>query len=292
VFIKLFVLVFFIGAAFTAFDGDNLEPFTTDGTDGIVTAASLIFFAYIGFDAISTSGEETKNPGRDLPIAIVGSLAIATILYCLVAVAASGALPFDQLKGIEAPLASVLDEGVGLSWGATLISIGALIAITSVVLTVLYGQTRIMFAMSRDGLVSERFSRVSPKTRTPVFATLVFGLLIAIFAAVIPLTEIVKLVNIGTLFAFMLVNIGIIVLRRTKPDLERGFRVPFVPLFPIIGILLCGYLMADLPASTWLRFLAWLALGMLIYVFYGRRHSKLAKGEVINPEAELPGGTH
>ena len=287
VFVKVGILALFIALSFTAFDSGNLKPFTTNGTDGIVTAASLIFFAYIGFDAISTSGEETKNPGRDLPIAILGSLAIATLLYCLVALGAAGALPFDQLKGVEAPLASVLDDGAGYGWGATMISVGALIAITSVVLTVLYGQTRIMFAMSRDGLVSKRFSQVNPKTRTPVFATLVFGVLIAIFAAVIPLSEIVKLVNIGTLFAFVLVNIGVIVLRRTKPDLERGFRVPFVPVFPIIGILLCLYLMFDLPMSTWLRFLGWLGAGILIYVFYGRRHSRLAQGEVVNPETEL-----
>jgi basic amino acid/polyamine antiporter, APA family len=275
VFVKSGVLILFIALAFTAFNSDNLSPFFVGGLDGVVSAASLIFFAYIGFDAISTSGEETRNPQRDLPIAILGSLAIATVLHCLVAVAATGALPYDKLAGAPAPLATVLDEGAGLSWGATLISVGALVAITSVVLTILYGQTRVMFAMSRDGLVPRRLSNVSERTGTPILLTAIFAAFISVLAAFVPLTKIAELVNIGTLFAFVLVNIGVIVLRRTRPDLERGFRVPFVPVFPIIGILLCLYLMFDLPGDTWLRFAVWLVLGLLIYAFYGRKHSRL-----------------
>jgi len=288
VFIKVGILILFIVLAFTAFDSGNMSPFFIDGGDGVVSAAALIFFAYIGFDAISTSGEETKRPQRDLPIAIIGSLVVATVLYCLVAVAATGALPYDQLEGAEAPLATVLDEGAGLTWGATMISVGALIAITSVVLTILYGQTRIMFAMSRDGLAPRGLSAVSPRTGTPVRLTAMFGAAIAVIAAVIPLTEIVKLVNIGTLFAFVLVNIGVIVLRRTRPDLERGFRVPWVPVVPIIGVLLCVYLMADLDRDTWIRFIVWLVIGLVIYFVYSRHHSRLRHGEVTNPEAELP----
>jgi len=252
-----------------------------------VTAASVIFFAYIGFDAVSTSGEETKNPSRDLPIAIIGSLAIATTLYIAVAVVAVGALPFDKLKGAEAPLAAVLDEGAGFGWAANIISFGALVAITSVVLTILYGQTRIMFAMCRDGLMPRKFATVNPRTRTPVRITLTFGILIAAIAAFVPLTEIVKLVNIGTLFAFIVVNAGVWILRRTKPDLERGYRVPLVPWFPIIGIILCCYLMKYLEAATWYRFIAWLILGLIIYFVYGIRHSRLRRGEVVNPEADL-----
>ncbi len=206
----------FIVLAFTAFNADNIKPFAPSGTDGIVSAASLIFFAYIGFDAISTSGEETKNPQKHLPIAIIGSLAVATLLYILVALAATGAIPYKELDGSEAPLADALSEGAGFTWGATVLSIGALIAITSVVLTVLYGQTRIMFAMSRDGLVPRWLAYVHPKTRTPVYTTAGFALLIALLAAVVPLAEIAKLVNIGTLFAFLLVNIGVMVLRRTQ----------------------------------------------------------------------------
>jgi APA family basic amino acid/polyamine antiporter len=287
VFIKLAVLALFLVLGVTAFHSGNLHPFAPKGLDGTVTAASVIFFAYIGFDAVSTSGEETKNPGRDLPIAIIGSLAIATILYIAVAVVAVGALPFDQLKGAEAPLATVLDEGAGFGWAANIISFGALVAITSVVLTILYGQSRIMFAMCRDGLMPRRFAAVNPRTRTPVRITLTFGILIAIIAAFVPLTEIVKLVNIGTLFAFIVVNIGVIILRRTKPDLKRGYRVPFVPVFPIIGVLLCLYLMKYLERDTWLRFIGWLILGLVIYFAYGIRHSRLRRGEVINPEADL-----
>jgi basic amino acid/polyamine antiporter, APA family len=248
-----------------------------------VSAASLIFFAYIGFDAISTSGEETKNPQRDLPIAILASLAIATVLYCLVAVAATGALPFDKLAGASAPLATVLEDGAGMPWGATVISVGALVAITSVVLTILYGQTRITFAMSRDGLMPRFLSNVNERTGTPILVTIVFALLISLLAAFVPLTTIAELVNIGTLFAFVLVNIGVIVLRRTRPDLERGFRVPLVPLFPIIGIGLCLYLMFDLPGDTWLRFVVWMALGLVVYLAYSRSHSQLR-----NPAPEPP----
>jgi basic amino acid/polyamine antiporter, APA family len=275
VFIKTGILLLFIALAFTAFNSDNLSPFMRGGFDGVVSAASLIFFAYIGFDAISTSGEETKNPQKDLPIAILGSLAIATVLYCLVAVAATGALPFDQLSGAEAPLATVLEDGAGMPWGATVISVGALIAITSVVLTILYCQTRITFAMSRDGLMPRWLSNVNERTGTPVAVTIIFAALISVLAAFVPLTTIAELVNIGTLFAFVLVNIGVIILRRTRPDMERGFRVPFVPVFPIIGILLCIYLMIKLPVDTWLRFVVWMALGLVAYFFYGRTHSRL-----------------
>jgi basic amino acid/polyamine antiporter, APA family len=285
--IKLLVLALFLALGVTAFTSDNLSPFTPNGTDGMVTAASVIFFAYIGFDAVSTSGEETRNPSRDLPIAIVGSLVIATLLYIAVAIVAVGALPFDKLDGAQAPLATALDEGAGFGWAANIISFGALVAITSVVLTILYGQTRIFFAMCRDGLMPLRWAYVHPRTRTPVYITAAFGCLIAAIAAFVPLSEIVKLVNIGTLFAFVLVNIGVIILRRTRPDLKRGFRVPFVPVFPIIGTLLCFYLMRYLDRDTWIRFVVWLAIGLVIYLLYGRRHSRLRHGEVINPEAEL-----
>jgi APA family basic amino acid/polyamine antiporter len=287
VLIKLCVLALFLGLGVTAFTSGNLTPFTPNGTDGMVTAASVIFFAYIGFDAVSTSGEETRNPGRDLPIAIVGSLVIATLLYIAVAIVAVGALPFDKLNGAQAPLATALDEGAGFGWASNIISFGALVAITSVVLTILYGQTRIFFAMCRDGLMPVRWAYVHPKTRTPVYITGAFGTIIALIAAFVPLSEIVKLVNIGTLFAFLLVNLGVIILRRTRPDLKRGFRVPWVPVFPIIGALLCLYLMKYLDRQTWIRFVVWLAIGLVIYFLYGRRHSRLRHGEVTNPEAHL-----
>ena len=290
VFFKLAVLALFLVLGVTAFNADNFSPFFVEGegVGGTVTAATLIFFAYIGFDAVSTSSEEVKEPKRDLPIAIIGSLGIATTLYILVAVVATGALPFDELKGQDAPLATALSEGAGFGWAADIISLGALVAITSVVLTLLYGQSRILFAMSRDGLMPKRVAKVNARTRTPIFIIGACGVVFAVLAALVPLAEIVKLVNIGTLFAFIVVNLGVIILRRTKPDMERGYRVPLVPLFPIIGILLCVYLAADLELETWLRFLGWMGLGLLIYFLYGYRHSRLRQGEVVNPEAELP----
>jgi len=291
VFFKLAVLVLFLVLGVTAFTADNFSPFFVEGEgiSGTVTAATLIFFAYIGFDAVSTSSEEVKEPKRDLPRAIIGSLLIATTLYILVAIVATGALPFDQLKGEDAPLAKALSEGAGMDWAANIISFGALVAITSVVLTLLYGQSRILFAMSRDGLMPKGISKVNPTSRAPVRIIGICGVLFALLAAFVPLKEIVQLVNIGTLFAFVVVNIGVIILRRTRPDLPRGYKVPFVPWFPIIGTLLCVYLMADLPGTTWVRFFIWMGLGLIIYFVYGRTHSRLRKGEVANPEAELPG---
>jgi len=284
--VKIAVLLLFIGLGITAFTSDNFTPFATNGFNGIVDAAALIFFAYIGFDAISTSGEEAKDPGRDLPIAIVGSLALCTLMYIAVAVVATGALPADELAGQDAPLATALSDGADIGWGADLISFGALVAITSVVLTLLYGQTRILFAMARDGLVPGILAKLSAR-QTPIFTIALIGAIIAVFATFVPLKEIVELVNIGTLFAFIVVNIGVVILRRTQPDLERGFRVPFVPVFPIIGSLLCVYLISRLPIGTFIRFAAWMALGLLIYAFYGYRHSRLRQGDVVNPDAEL-----
>jgi basic amino acid/polyamine antiporter, APA family len=239
VFIKIAILIFFIVVGVGSINGDNFSPWAPHGFNGTVDAAALIFFAYIGFDAISTSGEEAENPSRDLPYAIIGALLICTLLYILVAVVTVGLAPTDKLAGSEAPLADALEMGAGVgSWAADLLSVGALIAITSVTLTVLYGQTRIMFAMSRDGLVPRWVGTLSPR-RTPARITAFFGILVAIIAAFVPLTEIAKLVNIGTLFAFLIVNIGVIVLRRTAPDMDRAFRVPLVPLFPLIGSALC-----------------------------------------------------
>ncbi|MFL5849684.1 MAG: amino acid permease [Solirubrobacteraceae bacterium] len=284
--IKLAVLAFFIVLGFTAIKSDNYSPFAPNGFSGVADAAALIFFAYIGFDAVSTSGEEARRPKRDLPLAIIGSLVIATLIYILVAVVASGLLPAPDLaKNADAPLAAALQQGGGFSFGADLVAVGALVAITSVVLTILYGQTRITFAMCRDGLLPQGLARLT-RRRTPWLITLIFGLLAAGFAAFIPLTELAELVNIGTLFAFILVNIGVIWLRRTRPELERPFRVPFVPVFPIIGALLCIYLMTKLSGATWWRFGIWLVIGLVIYAVYGFRHSRLRRGDVIDPSSE------
>ncbi len=277
VLLKLTILVFFIVAGVTAFNGDNFTPFAPHGTSGVVDAAALIFFAYIGFDAVSTSGEEARKPARDLPIAIVGSLIIATVLYILVAIVATGLAPAHILADADAPLTVAMQHG-GLGWSANILSIGALIAITSVVLTILYGQTRITFAMCRDGLLPRSLATLN-RRKTPARITVLFGLLVAALSAVVPLSEIAKLVNIGTLFAFLIVNVGVIVLRRTQPDLDRGFRVPLVPVFPLIGAALCIYLMTKLELVTWERFVAWLLAGLVIYFLYGRVHSRLRRGE-------------
>ncbi len=275
VIIKLAVLVFFIIAAATSINTDHFTPFAPAGFDGVVTAAAIIFFAYIGFDAVSTGSEEAKNPSKDLPLAIIGSLVIATIFYILASLGAVGLLPADQLGASDAPLAEALDAGAGLNWAAAVLAAGAVVAITSVMLVILYGQTRIFFAMCRDGLLPERLAGIHPRYGTPAKLTIGLGALIAILAAVVPLTEIVKLVNIGTLFAFVLVNVGVIVLRYTRPEMHRPFKVPLSPVLPILGIAFAIFLMADLPLSTWVRFAIWLAVGVVIYLVYGYSHSRL-----------------
>jgi APA family basic amino acid/polyamine antiporter len=280
--VKLVILAFFIVVAFAAaFNGDNLSPFSPEGSHGVVSAAALIFFAYIGFDAVSTGAEEAKEPKRDLPIAIIGSLVICTIVYILVSIAAVGSLDAKALQESEAPLATVLDEGAGISWAASLLAFGALVAITSVLLTIFYGQTRIIFAMARDGLMPRNIAKVSPRYGTPAKLTIGLGAFIAVLAAFIPLNEIVQLVNIGTLFAFLLVNIGVVILRVTHPDMERPFKVPLanlpLPIFPIIGVILILYLMRQLPGTTWWRFGIWLLIGIALYFFYGRNHSVLQR---------------
>jgi basic amino acid/polyamine antiporter, APA family len=275
---KLSILLFFIVVGFTAFHGCHFKPFQPHGFGGTMNAAALIFFAYIGFDVVSTSGGEARDPGRSLPKAIVGSLLIATVVYILVAIAAVGLTPAGKLAGSEAPLTDAVRQGAGLgNWAGDILSFGALVAITSVVLTVLYGQTRIFFSMSRDGLVPRWFSKLNAR-RTPVRITVLFGVLVAALAAFIPLSELAELVNIGTLFAFLLVNIGVIVLRRTMPDMERGFRTPLVPVVPLIGAALCIWLMTKLQAATWWRFGIWLAIGLVIYFAYSRRHSRVRGG--------------
>jgi basic amino acid/polyamine antiporter, APA family len=281
--IKLAVLGLFIVLAFTAFNADNLQPFAPEGwgggvfggNTGVLAAAAIIFFAYIGFDAVATGSEEANNPKRDLPFAIIGSLVICTIIYILVSIGAVGALPAEQLAATDAPLSEALEEGVGLGWAASLTAFGALVAITSVLLVILYGQTRIFFAMARDGLVPESWADVNPRTGTPVKLTIGFGIFAAVVAALVPLGAIVEMVNIGTLFAFILVNAGVMILRRTRPDMPRPFKVPVPYIWCPIGIILCVYLMLGLPVATYIRFVGWLAIGVAIYLLYGYSHSRL-----------------
>src|SRR4051795_12241887 len=275
--IKLVVLVFFIVVALANFTTHHLTPFAPAGFHGVASAAAVIFFAYIGFDAVSTGSEEARNPAKDLPWAIIGSLLICTFFYVLTSVGALGIASPDTMEGSDAPLAAALDEGAGIGWAAGILALGAVVAITSVVLVIFYGQTRIMFAMCRDGLMPQRLATVNQRYGTPARLTIGLGVLISILAALIPLGEIVKLVNIGTLFAFVLVNIGVIILRRTRPDMPRPYRVPWSPVLPIIGVLFAIYLMSDLPLDTWIRFVVWLVIGLAIYLLYGYRHSRVRR---------------
>jgi basic amino acid/polyamine antiporter, APA family len=275
--VKLGVLVFFVIAGLTAFTSGNFSPFSPTGFDGVVDAAAIVFFAYIGFDAVAAGAEEARRPSRDLPIAIVGSLLIATLFYMIVSVTAIGLLPYTELGASEAPLSEGLEQGAGISWAASLTSFGALVALTSVAIAMFFGQTRIFFAMCRDGLFTAWLAVVDDRTGTPVRLTLAFGILIAVIAAAVPFDAVVELINIGTLLAFFIVNLGVVVLRYTRPEVPRPFKT-WSPVFPLIGAALCIYLMTRLPGTTWWRFFVWLAVGVAIYAFYGYRHSRLRRG--------------
>ena len=279
VMLKIAILLFFSVVAFTAFDGSNLTPFLPLGLAGVTAAAGQVFFSYIGFDAASTAGEEAKNPRKDLPIAIIGSLAVVTALYLIVTLAALGAQNWqlDEGQGSEAVLSTIANSAVGGSWAGTLIALGAIISIFSVVLVTLYGQTRILFAMGRDGLLPKVFTRVSARSQTPVWNTVIVAAIIAIPAAFVSLGQLAEATSIGTLGAFAVVNIGVIVLRKRRPDLPRGFTTPLFPLMPILGILLIIVIVAGLDPVTWLVFALWMAVGLVVYFGYSRRHSVLGR---------------
>ena len=266
----------FCAVAFTAFKAGNLQPLFPLGLAGMSAGAATLFFSYIGFDAASTAGEEAKNPQRDLPRAIILSLVVITALYCAVALAAVGAMPWQSFEGTEAALSRVLTDNVSGAIWPILLSIGAVVATTSVVLTVLYGQTRILYAMSRDGLVPSIFAKLSPRTGVPYMNTVIVGLFIGVLAALVPLGALAEATSIGTLFAFALVNIAVIILRRTEPDRPRSFKVPFSPVTPLVGLGLCLYVMRNLPLATWIAFLAWMAVGFVIYFGYSVRKARLA----------------
>lgn len=276
VLIKIVILLFFCAVAFTAFNAGNFEPLMPMGAAGVSAAASRVFFSYIGFDAASTAGEEAKNPQRDLPRAIMLSMVIVTSIYVLVAVAAIGAREWTWFDGTEAALVQILQEITHQPWIAAVFSIGAVLAITSVVLAVLYGQTRILVSMSRDGLVPKVFGRISAKRGTPVAGTLIVGIAVALTAGLVPLGALADATSIGTLFAFALVNIAVIYLRRNRPELKRSYRVAFYPVTPILGALMCVYLMINLGGLTWLVFVLWMIVGLAAYFAYGRRHSRVA----------------
>ncbi|MBC6459197.1 amino acid permease [Actinomadura sp. HBU206391] len=244
------------------------------GWFGVFAAVAIVFFAFIGFDVVATAAEEAKRPQRDLPLAIIASLTICTVLYIAVSLVVVGMVDYRKLN-IEAPLAEAF-KAVGHPGFATIISVGALAGLTTVVLILLLGQSRVFFAMSRDGLLPSWLAAVHPRFGTPYRATIIMGAVVAVLAGLIPLSALAELVNIGTLFAFIVVSIGVVILRRTRPDLPRSFRAPFVPVLPALSVLACLFVMLNLPVETWLRFFAWMALGCMVYFLYGRSHSRLA----------------
>jgi basic amino acid/polyamine antiporter, APA family len=291
--IKLSAVAFFIVMGITYVKPENWSPFMPYGFAGVATGAAVVFFAYIGFDAVSTTAEEAKNPSRDLPIGIIASLVLCTALYLAVAAILSGIIPVTQYRSVadalpglpivaaaestaflNAPVAYALHV-INLDWAAGLVSAGAVAGITSVLLVMLMSQPRIFFAMSRDRLLPAGVSKVHPKFRTPYITTIITCVIVAVVAGFVPINLLGEMTSIGTLFAFVVVSIAVIILRVKRPEARRPFRLPLGFTFPICGVLLCAYLMLTLSVMTWVRFLVWLDLGMIIYWFYGRTHSPL-----------------
>ena len=280
--IKLTVVLLFIGFGIGYIHKENWEPFIPPpagtgkyGWDGIVRGAGVIFFAYIGFDAVSTAAQETKNPQRDMPIGILGSLAICTVLYITVALVLTGIVKYTQLNVPDPIAVGINAAGPGLAWLRPVVKIGAIAGLSSVILVMLLGQPRIFYSMSKDGLLPPVFSVVHKRFRTPWLASLITGVAAMAFAGLLPIGLLGELVSIGTLLAFAIVCAGVLVLRYTDPSRARPFRTPWVPFVPVAGILACFYLMAGLPVDTWARLIIWMAIGLAIYFLYGRRHSKV-----------------
>ena len=291
--IKVAAVLFFLAAGVAYVEPTNWQPFAPYGVPGIMAAAAVVFFAYIGFDAVSTTAEEAKNPQRDLPIGIIASLVICTVLYLAVGAVLSGIVPVIQFRATEAALPGVAmvtpDESIqflnapvayalafiGQDWAAGLVSAGAVAGITSVLLVMLMSQPRIFFSMSRDRLLPQGVSKVHPRFGTPYITTIITCVVVALVAGLTQIQVVGEMTSIGTLFAFVVVCAAVLVLRVKRPDAKRPFRVPLGPIFPILGILSCAYLMLSLPVLTWVRFLVWLHIGMVIYWLYGRTHSPL-----------------
>jgi APA family basic amino acid/polyamine antiporter len=289
--VKMAAILFFIIVGVGYVEPANWSPFMPYGIQGIAAAAAVVFFAYIGFDAVSTTAEEAKNPKRDLPIGIIASLVICTVLYLAVAAVLSGIIPVVQYRAdaqfLNAPVGYALAT-INMDWAAGLVSAGAVAGITSVLLVMLMSQPRIFFAMSRDQLLPAGVSKVHPRFRTPYITTMITGAIVAIVAGFTPIQVLGEMTSIGTLFAFVVVCFAVMILRARRPDHPRPFKVPFGVLFPICGVLSCVYLMVNLTVMTWVRFLLWLDIGMVIYWFYGRVHSPL----VDRAEAAARSGAH
>ena len=274
VFIKIGVILVFIVLVATRIDTENYDPFMPFGWAGVFSGAAIVFFAYLGFDAIANSAEEVKDPQRNLPIGIIGSLLIATVLYIIVTLMLTGVVEYSSYSGVAAPVAFALNE-VGIRWGSALVSVGAIAGLTTGVLVLLGSESRLIYSMSRDGLLPTTFSKIS-KNGVPDKAVIFVWALGCILAGLLPIGTIAELCNIGTLWAFFTVSIIVIVLRKTRPTMSRGFRVPLVPFIPIAAMVLCAFLAIQLAAVTWIAFICWTAVGLVIYFCYGHKHSKLS----------------
>jgi APA family basic amino acid/polyamine antiporter len=285
VFIKVAIVIAVIGFGFVYVNTANWHPFIPTNTgefghygwSGIARGAAVVFFAYIGFDAVSTAAQEARNPQKDMPIGILSSLAICTVLYILMALVMTGLAHYTELN-VPHPVFVAIDKaGPALHWLTYFINIGAILGLASVVLVMLMGQPRIFFSMSRDGLLPATFGKVHRKFQTPYVTTIVTGVVAAIVAGLFPIALLGELVSIGTLLAFVIVCFGVMILRYTRPNIPRPFRTPMVPAVPILGILICGYMMYTLPPDTWLRLIVWMAIGLVIYFTYSIRHSRVAQ---------------
>ena len=286
VLIKIGILIVFIVIGITGWNSDNLSDFTRFGISGITSAAGIIFFSYIGLDAVSTAGEEAKNPRRNLPLAILIALLTVTTLYVLTSFVAVAAQPTEEFIDQEAGLSQILENITGSEWPGTLIAAGAIISIFSVTLVVLYGQTRILFAMSRDGMIPELFHKVNPRTLTPVPNTIIVAVVICLLAGLIPINFLAEMTSIGTLVAFIVVSIGVIVLRQRAPDLPRGFKVPLYPITPLLAIAGALWIIQDLRPVTISVFVIWVAVAFIFYFAYSRNHSHLGRHEHVGLATE------
>jgi basic amino acid/polyamine antiporter, APA family len=284
VLVKIAAILVFIFFGISFIHPGNYVPFSPNGWSGVLAGGSIIFFTYIGFDSVSTASEECKHPQKDVPIGILATLIVCTILYIGVAVVLTGIVPWHTVAGDAAPVVNALKRvsqtpgGHSLHWVRLAVLLGAIVGMISSILVFQLGQARVWFAMSRDRLLPSAFSRVHPRFRTPAFATWVAGVLVAIPAGLFDVGTFAEMSNIGTLFAFVLVAIGVIVLRVKQPDRVRGFRVPFGPVIPTLSVFFCLLLMAGLPAKTWVRFFVWLIIGLVVYVFYSRKRSEFYVG--------------
>lgn len=271
--VKIFVILVFIFLGITHINTANYHPFAPFGINGIMSGAAIIFFAFIGFDAVSTAAEETENPKKDVPLGLAICLVVVIIMYIAVSLVLTGIVPFKSINVNDA-LPGALSH-IGISWGSALVGVGAVVGMISTLLVTLYGQVRIFMVMARDGLLPKVFAEVNKKYSTPGLCTIITGIVTAVMAGLLPLSVIMELCNIGTLFAFILVSAGVVVLRRTMPNVERKFKCPGVPYTPALTVVFCLYLMASLPLVTWIRFGVWMLIGFAIYFAYGFKHSTI-----------------